>query len=243
MCRHLGYLGPDISVGEVVTTGPTSLMSQTWAPRNMRGGGTVNADGFGAAWWSAGEASAFRSAMPMWSDPAVTDTLTHVRSTAVLAAVRSATVGMPVERSACAPFVSGKWAFSHNGVVSGWPQSLTSMASNLPVHALMTLPAPTDSAVLWAILRERLIAMDPAEAVGGVVTEADAAAPASRLNFLLGDGESLWATTLYHSLSVYRDESSVIVSSEPLDDRPGWEPVPDRHLVRAGIGSLHIDPL
>lgn len=244
MCRHLGYLGPRRSVGDVVTAGPTSLLTQSWAPREMRGGGTINADGFGAAWWSASggrTASAYRNALPMWSDPAVTDTLTHIESTAVLAAVRSATVGMPVERSACAPFVDGRWAFSHNGVVAGWPHSVGSLAAKIPVESLMTLAAPTDSAVLWAILRDRLVESAPLDALTGLVVDVDAAAPDSRLNFLLSDGETLWATTKYHSLFALSTERSVLLASEPLDDRPGWHRIPDRSVVTAAVGSLHVD--
>lgn len=230
-------------MGEVFTMGPTSLMTQTWAPRDMRRGGTINADGFGAAWWTGDLASSYRNAMPAWTDPAVTEVLGEVRSTAVVAAVRSATVGMPVVRTACAPFVDGRWAFSHNGVVTGWPNSVAPLAESVPTAALLRLEAPTDSATLWAMLKHRLDTRDPATALADLVRETDAAAPASRLNLLLGDGRSIWATSLYHSLSVYADDTTVLVASEPLDDRPGWRPVPDRSLVHATVGSIEISPL
>ena len=45
MCRHLGYLGPTRSVREVIAAGEFSLLRQSWSPRDMRGGGTINADG------------------------------------------------------------------------------------------------------------------------------------------------------------------------------------------------------
>ena len=35
----------------------------------------------------------------------------------VLAAVRSATAGMPADETAAAPFQSGRWLLSHNGIV------------------------------------------------------------------------------------------------------------------------------
>ncbi len=35
----------------------------------------------------------------------------------MLAAVRSATAGMPADETAAAPFQSGSWLLSHNGVV------------------------------------------------------------------------------------------------------------------------------
>ena len=47
MCRHLAYLGPELKLPELLFDKPHSLLHQTWAPGDMRGGGTVNVDGFG----------------------------------------------------------------------------------------------------------------------------------------------------------------------------------------------------
>jgi glutamine amidotransferase len=162
----------------------------------------------------------------------------------VLAAVRSATVGMPVVETACAPFQEGNWLFSLNGVVRGWPGSIAGLASRLPATDLMTLDAPTDSAVLWALVRDRLRSGDSlALAVAGVVAEVEAAAPESRLNLLLTDGSQIVATTVGHSLSVLDVPGAVTVSSEPLGDEPGWEAVPDRHLLVATPSEVTRTPL
>ncbi|MDQ3145520.1 MAG: class II glutamine amidotransferase, partial [Actinomycetota bacterium] len=50
MCRHLAYLGPPVSLEEVLGGPPHALLRQSWAPRCQRHG-TVNADGFGVGWW------------------------------------------------------------------------------------------------------------------------------------------------------------------------------------------------
>lgn len=243
MCRHLGYVGPPRSVHDVLTTGEHSLVHQSWAPADMRGGGTVNADGYGVAWWGRHGQGRYRSAQPIWSDPAVRETLSDVRSTAVLAAVRSATEIMPVERSACAPFTDGHWAFSHNGVVRGWPSSMEKWAAELPVADLLALESPTDSAALWMLLRDRLRVCDPERAISSLVRDVETTAPGSRLNLLLGDGREMWATTWDHSLSVLVDEHVAIVSSEPYDDDSNWQSVPDGHFVCARPGHLIITPL
>jgi glutamine amidotransferase len=244
MCRHLGYVGPLKTVSEVVTGQQHSLLTQSYAPADMRRGGTVNADGFGVAWSTPdGVMTSYRNAMPMWTDPAITDVLAQVTSTCVLGAVRSATVGMPIVRTANAPFVDGRFAFSHNGVVAGWPASMADLAARLPIEDLLTIEAPTDSAAVWALLKGALRTHDPEQALRTVIAEVDAAAPNSRLNFLLGDGEALYATAVYHSLSVYSDDECVIVASEPLDSRPGWQSVPDRSFVTARIGSVSVEPL
>jgi dimethylhistidine N-methyltransferase/ergothioneine biosynthesis protein EgtC len=247
MCRHLGYLGPPVSVAELLLDPPHSLLRQSWAPTDMRGGGTINADGFGVGWYPPAEDTAlrYRRAVPMWTDTNLPGLARSTRTTALLGAVRSATVGMPVMETACAPFTDGEWLFSHNGKVTGWPDSLAPAAGALPVTDLLTLDAPTDSAVLWALLRRRLRGgADPARAVAGLVAEVAEAAPGSRLNLLLTNGRVLVGTAAGHALSVLRTPGAVLVSSEPCDDDPRWRPVPDGHLVVATANEAPtISPL
>ncbi|NKY88644.1 class II glutamine amidotransferase [Nocardia veterana] len=274
MCRHLGYLGPPAPVGELLTRGTHSLRTQSWAPTDMRRGGTVNADGFGVAWWvptlleqADGEgpsdgrvagriggrapvtllASRYRNPAPIWTDPAVDEVLPQLRSTAVLGAVRSATVGMPVERSACAPFTDGRWAFSHNGVVQNWRTVLPAVARQFGSPDLLAAESATDSATLWVVLRAALAGAEHdsavAEVLAATVRAVLADAPNARLNLLLGDGETLWATTVYHSLSVLVTDDFAVISSEPYDDDPRWRSIPDRQVLTVRPGHLVVEPL
>ncbi|MFD3810997.1 ergothioneine biosynthesis protein EgtC [Rhodococcus sp. NPDC058639] len=244
MCRHLGYLGPATGAAELLHRGPHSLIRQSFAPRDMRGGGTINADGFGVGWWrDDGTFGRYRSASPIWSDPFVGEGLSGIRGGALMVALRSATEGMPVERSAAAPFGDARWGFSLNGAVRGWPGSLAALASTLPVEDLLQLDAPTDSAALWMLLRHRLRSGTPDIAVMSLVRDIVGAAPESRLNLLLCNGSEMWATAWYHSLWTLVDEDVAIVASEPYDDDPRWQPVPDRHLVHAIPGKLIVSPL
>src|SRR5262245_18427131 len=99
----------------------------------MRGGGTVNADGFGVGWYpGGGDPVRYRRDRPLWTDADLPALARATTAAAVLAAVRSATVGMPVTESAAAPFAEGRWLFSHNGVVRGWPDSVAALAAPLP---------------------------------------------------------------------------------------------------------------
>ncbi|WP_227979873.1 ergothioneine biosynthesis protein EgtC [Nocardia spumae] len=292
MCRHLGYLGPPAAVGELLTRGAHSLRTQAWAPNDMRRGGTINADGFGVAWWVPAEvpsvdgsdmadgrtagriggrspiallASRYRNSAPIWTDPAVDEVLPQLRSTAVLGAVRSATVGMPVERSACAPFIDAGWAFSHNGVIPDWRLVLPTVAARFGAPDLLTAEAATDSAVLWVILCAALSGIGHSRGADGhsagspegAVPRADAVAevlaavacavlaqaPGARLNLLLGDGETLWATTVYHSLSVLVADDFAAVASEPYDDDPRWREIADRQVLTVRPGHLTATPL
>lgn len=261
MCRHLAYLGPPTTLAALVLDPAHGLLHQSYAPADMRGGGTINADGFGVGWYpapgpgsgpepgaepepGAGEPVRYRSAAPMWSDTAFASIATATRSGAVLGAVRSATVGMPVTAEAAAPFADGRWLFSHNGVVTGWPESVGPLAAQLPVADLLTLDAPTDAALLWALVRHRLRAGDePGAALESVVCAVAAVAPGSRLNLLLTDGTGIWATAWGHALCVRTDADQALVASEPIDDDPAWVAVPERHLVVAHPGHHGFHPL
>jgi len=267
MCRHLGYVGTPVAVGELLTRGSHSLYRQSWAPREMRGGGTINADGFGAAWWRSGEdgprVSRYRNREPIWSDPAVTEVLGQLESAAVLGSVRSATVGMPIERNACAPFTAGRWAASHNGRVPDWQRTLTGVVADLDAAAtragqnrlfqttrLLDAEAATDSAALWVLLGDLIAAAEsggygasPATALRLFTAAVLDHAPDARLNLLLCDGSRLLATTVHHSLAALVTDDFVVLSSEPYDDDPRWQQIPDRCLIRAEPGRLAVDPL
>lgn len=246
MCRHIAYLGPPRTLAELLVDRPSGLLRQSWAPCDMRRGGTVNADGFGAGWYPAvgAEPVRYRRAVPMWTDANFAALAGTLSSGAVLAAVRSATVGMPVIETACAPFTWGRWLFSHNGRIPGWPDSVAGPAAELPVTDLLTMDAPTDSALLWALLRHRIAnGRPPEDALGGLVTEVAALAPGARLNLLLTDGETVLGTAWDHALSVLAGTGEVVVASEPWDDDPRWRSVPDGHLVvatRSGVRTRRL---
>ncbi|ASO19800.1 glutamine amidotransferase [Actinoalloteichus hoggarensis] len=272
MCRHLAYLGPPVSLAELMFDGANSLAGQSWAPTMMRRGGTVNVDGFGVGWFppdaaepaAPGAAEAgrrpgarvvsptartvapplrYRRTGPIWNDHGFAEVATVVRTPAALAAVRSATTGMPISEEACAPFRSGPWLFSHNGVLPGWPDCAAGLVTDLPAAALLTEGA-TDSALLWALLRARIDAgSPPADAVRDLVGEVGELIPGARLNLLLTDGETVFATTWTHSLFVQHAPGRLVVASEPLDEDGDWAEVPDARLLVATRDKVEITPI
>ncbi|MGZ0152003.1 ergothioneine biosynthesis protein EgtC [Kribbella sp. WER1] len=249
MCRHLAYLGPPVSLSSLILDPTHSLYEQSWAPSDMRGGGSVNVDGFGLGWYPERDAAVsggpvrYRRDVPIWTDENLPGLAGAIRSGAVLAAVRNGTVGMPYGPSAVAPFASGDWLFSHNGRIAGWPDATLKLAEQLPVADLLGLDAPTDSVFLWALITRRLADGEPpADALAAVVREVEAVAPGSRLNFLLTDGEQVIATTWTHALHVRRAADSVTVASEPFGDGD-WHAVPDRSLLVATATTVQITPM
>src|SRR5712692_9327971 len=110
MCRHLAYLGEPATLRSVLVDPPHSLQVQAWAPRRQRPG-AVNADGFGVGWYADGDPvpARYRQAGPIWADQCFSDLARVTRTSAMLAAVRSATAGTDAGASAAAPYAHGRW--------------------------------------------------------------------------------------------------------------------------------------
>ncbi|GHF08505.1 gamma-glutamyl-hercynylcysteine sulfoxide hydrolase [Streptomyces spiralis] len=246
MCRHLAYVGDEEPIGRLLVEPPHGLYRQSWAPRQQRYG-TVNADGFGVGWYAAGDPvpARYRRAGPVWADLSFTDLARVVRTTALLAAVRDATLAGADAEAAAAPFAAGRWLFSHNGAVPGWPGSLAGLARSLPAQDLLSLEARNDSALVWALALARLRGGDePGQALADTVVEVASAAPGARLNLLLTDGGTItataWGDTLWYLAEPGR---SAVVASEPYDDDPRWLQVPDRTLLAASRQDVLLTPL
>jgi gamma-glutamyl hercynylcysteine S-oxide hydrolase len=241
VCRHIAWLGEPRTLADVVLDRPHSLLRQSWLARRMRQG-TINADGFGVGWYAPERAAParYRRAVPMWTDANITSFGPLTRSSCVLGAVRNATVGMPIEETATAPFVWDGVLLSHNGRVS------------LPVvwELLVSEPEPPvpdsrcDAALLAAIVRARMAAgQGLAEAVAGVVVALGSRDPDARLNLLVTDGTRIVATTWAESLSYRIEPTGVTVASEPDDADEGWIEVADRQLLLADASTVTVSKL
>ncbi|MFC9794016.1 ergothioneine biosynthesis protein EgtC [Streptomyces sp. NPDC127584] len=245
MCRHLAFLGEPVALGELLVEPAHGLLRQSWEPR-FQTSGTVNADGFGVGWYAEGDPvpARYRRSGPIWADLSFADLARVVRSGALLAAVRGATLPGADGEAAAAPFAAGPWLFSHNGAVRGWPSSLAPLAAALPAGELLALEARTDSALVWALVLRRLRSGDaPEDALADTVREVAAAAPGSGLTLLLTDGARITATAWENSLWYLTAPDRVVVASEPYDDDRRWREVPGRTLVTATRADVTLTPL
>ncbi|MDQ0994327.1 ergothioneine biosynthesis protein EgtC [Streptomyces sp. V3I7] len=248
MCRHLAYLGPQEPLGRLLLDPPHSLYQQSWAPRRQRHG-TVNVDGFGVGWYAPGDPvpARYRRPGPIWSDLSFTDLARVVRTGALLAAVRDATLPGADGEAAAAPFAAGPWLFSHNGAVAGWPHAAAPLVSTLSPVELLSLEARNDAAFVWALVLHRLRAgTEVGRALAETVREVAEAVPASRLNLLLTDGTTIAATAWGDSLWYLPEPvagEGVAVASEPYDDDPRWREVPDRTLLTASRTGVLLSPI
>jgi glutamine amidotransferase len=256
MCRHFAYLGPTVPLAHLMLAPPHGLLEQSYRPRRQRHG-NVNVDGFGVGWYPAGETDPlrYRRAVPIWTDANLSQVLAGVHTGAAMGAVRSATPGLAAGEEAAAPFTAGRWLFSHNGALPGWPAPADRLAADVPVSRLLAEGAATDSTLLWALLRHRLEAgADPVGAVAEL-TVAARRIPGARVNLLLHTGAEIVATaagdSLCHLTGHHPDDDGhptrgVIVASEPFDDADGWVEVPDDHLIhvtRTELTMHHLSEL
>ncbi|KLO27015.1 ergothioneine biosynthesis protein EgtC [Mycobacterium haemophilum] len=230
MCRHLGWLGAQATVSSLVLDPPHSLRVQSYAPRRQKHG-LMNADGWGVGFFDGFSdcqvPRRWRSSAPLWADVSFDSIAPALRSHCVVAAVRSATVGMPIEASATAPFTDGHWLLSHNGVVDRAVLPLSSSAESV-----------CDSAILAATIFARGLDM-----LGETVVQIAAADPDARLNVLAANGSRLLATVWGDTLSILRRDDGVVLASEPYDDVYDWEDVPDRHFVEVTAVGVTLTSL
>ncbi|MEV6982049.1 ergothioneine biosynthesis protein EgtC [Sphaerisporangium sp. NPDC051017] len=236
MCRHAAWLGAPRPLTSLLQEPSHGLFRQSHAPRMQRCG-VVNADGFGMGWYDAGreEPVRYRRSIPIWADANLPGLAAAARSACLVAAVRSASPGMPVEESATAPFAEGRWLLSHNGRVAR--EAVRPLTGGRAPESLC------DSAWLAAAVFARLGA---GATLGGAVSEvvglAGLSDPAARLNLLVTDGDMIAATAWNETLFLHLGEGALL-ASEPLDDRPGWDVVPDRHIVLATPDGVRVQPV
>ncbi|WP_419192236.1 class II glutamine amidotransferase [Engelhardtia mirabilis] len=254
------HVGVRVPLSSLLYDPEHSLEVQAYRPREMCSG-HVNVDGTGVAWWprrGAGEPLRYVTERPPWSDPNLPALAPRIEAEVILAAVRSATPGMPFSAAAVAPFVADGVAFAHNGFVEDFERAVArSVLARLPDDLFGELQVRTDSLVLFALLRRHLrerpaagLAEAHAAATAELAEICVAAGVRANLVSVAVDGGSLSAIRSAVGLppnSLYiradKEAESAQIASEPLQGSipdPGstksppasWEPVPDQTQVR-----------
>jgi glutamine amidotransferase len=263
MCRIAAYLGPAAPLSVLLRDPPWSLTEQAYRPRRQEYG-TVNVDGTAVVWWPPGEREPLRYATerPPWADPNLLGLAPRLRGTVQLAAVRSATPGLPFGADAAAPFLAEGLALAHNGRIEGFrgalgrrllgrlPDDLYAALGPLPLHdsvALLLLTAwkrrERPAAGLAAALAAA--ATEVAEACQEAGERATLTAVAAEHGRVAGVrlAVGLASPALFLHLEPAPERGAALVASEPLDDRPGWAEIGDRHLLDLSAAGATLTPL
>lgn len=249
MCRLYARVGTPRTLLEQVVGAPHSLEVQSYKPK-MMDEATLNADGFGLAWYNGQDAepARYRSTLPLWSDENFRGFGGQVRSSHVLAYVRSATRNIGAGLANTQPFVHGKFAFMHNGYLKDFRDgAMRRMQRQLGDEAFGLIRGSSDSEHLFALFMDAIFTgASMLDALRAVVEGAETAVEGKRalLVLMASDGERIHALrtglngaktpTLFS-----RDEpGGGCFASEPLDDDDTWIPIEDGGYTTIDTGGV-----
>lgn len=254
MCRWAAYLGEEVFLEDIVTAPCHSLIAQSHCAQEAKS--PTNGDGFGLAWYGGrAEPGLYRDILPAWSDPNLKSLCRQIRSGLFLAHVRASTGGA-TSRANCHPFVSGRWAFMHNGQIGGFERIRRALEATLPDALYDQLEGTTDSELFFHLMIDEGLDDDPQGALERATARVVSAArragidPALKLTAAFSDGETLFAVryatdatapTLY--TSSFRDGTGRCIVSEPFDrENAEWQPVPPSSFVVMTRADIVIRP-
>lgn len=256
MCRWLVYSGSPIPL-ETFLSKPTNSLIHQSADAAL-GPTALNADGVGVGWYSEGDPvpALFRSVLPAWADPNLSELGRHIRSPLFLAHVRAAT-GTPVQQTNCHPFRHGTWLWAHNGEVRDFATVKRDLLMAVDPALFAGIMGSTDSEVLFHLALTFGLRDDPVAAVERMVGFVEQVGRVHGVRWPIHmtvattDGHRVWVfryssegqtVTLFFTrlvstmrqlhpeipeLAWLSDETRLVVS-EPLSDLPGaWIEVPE----------------
>lgn len=254
MCRHAGYIGPRTSIAPIVTDLPHSLLCQSYASKELLPGVTVNADGFGVAWYDMDvrpEPGRYARGAPIWSDAELPDLGRLLHAPTFIAAVRSATIAGQNTDANAAPFTSGRWSWSLNGYLQDFESWRPHMEAEwVSPSRRRDMGGSTDGEWLFHAFLTRLDDGDePTHAIRSLMDDVRAFGRehglATQLNILASDGDHLFATragtepasnSLHHLYDGDDFPDAHLIASEPV--MPGdWRPVEHNTLLVLSAGA------
>jgi len=140
MCRLAIYIGPQLSLENLLLKPEYGLMEQSWGPKEMNEG-KLNADGYGFAWFNNGnQPASYRNPMPIWTDINLESLARTLTASQWFANVRSATVGLDVSHANTQPFTDEKFIYLHNGYIKDF--KINYRAKKLMMITTAKLAAP-----------------------------------------------------------------------------------------------------
>jgi glutamine amidotransferase len=246
MCRFFAIRSAaPTSLRSALFDSPTALAAQSRC--DLRG--ECHGSGWGIATYN-GRPNIVRSIKPAYDDPQFAENA-RASATLALAHVRQASVGAAAIENTH-PFTYGRWVFAHNGTLEGFADGKSRLLEATPADLRRQIAGATDSehAFYFWLGRLRSMAGDPNASVTieqfakslqetvQLLSDWFPATPgeATRLNFLVTNGQLLAASRWKHSLSMLVRRSSekssdaVLIASEPATDE-AWQEVPDGTLV------------
>lgn len=239
----------------LVYGGTHPLLEQAWAPRELLQG-TVNADGWGVAWYAGEGPARLASSRPVWQERDLEGVLASTTASLGVAALRNATPGLPVDEASVPPLTLDGWTFVLNGFVPDFRgRHARALRGTLPDELYARLAGASDAETLFLMAAAELRrGAGRAEALAEVAARALARVGGGaecQLAMLLADADGLTvrlASNARRTNSLYvlegagLAEHGTLVASEPLDGDPAWRRVPDHTVLDVGRDPVTIEP-
>jgi glutamine amidotransferase len=258
MCRLAGYVGKTpMPLSALLYEPAHSLEHASYSPRELLSG-TVNVDGTGAAWWPEDGSGPLRyvTATPPWADPNLPGLAPSLRGTTLLAAVRSATPGLPYGPDNVAPFVTDGLAGAHNGRIGGFRGSLgRNLLAGLDDDRFGQLTAMNDSLALFLLVVQQVESQagsSLSDAVTIVIEQTAkaviAAGEVATLNLVVASSTEIVAarTSVGDAINSLYTRTTVEgswLASEPLDDDAAWTAAPEHSLAVLTADGVDINAI
>lgn len=248
MCRIAGFIGTDpLPLRTLICDPPHGLSHQSWAAQEMVSA-TVNADGWGAAWFDdAGKPAGYRQILPIWADANLDSLGRSLRSPVWLANVRSATAGLGTDYANTQPFYDEGLLFTHNGFIDRFAHTLRArLRAQVAPEIETTINGNTDSEYLFALLRQQTGPLaERLRAVIGLIRTWLTDTPDVRalLNLIVSDGQQMVAVRAAvngdaPSLYFHPDwHGGIAIGSEAFDNQSGWTCVASDEMIIAEPGD------
>lgn len=241
MCRLAAYLGSERSLEEFIISQPHSLYKQSWQPKEMREA-TLNADGFGFAWYENSLPKHYRNTLPIWNDVNLAQLASTLKSNLWLAYIRSATPGQAMGIDNTQPFTYKHLTFIHNGLIKNFSSIKRQFIENLSSDVLADIKGDTDSEYLFALFKQiysdnesisktfKKFSIELKKLCGSNI---------ALVNIIVSDGTNIGALkyalnaeppSLYFLLSEIKTEPNVLIASEPFDEQ-NWQVIKNNSIL------------
>jgi glutamine amidotransferase len=235
MCRVLGYLGEPVGLRHVLFDADSSLVSQSYSPRMMKG--FLNLAGFGMAAWEprslrANDPFVYRSTTLPAFDRNLRGLAAKLAPTCLIAHVRGVTHSghEVVAETNLHPFRfhGAGVALAHNGHLRGFADMRFDLVDHVRPELQRQIEGTTDSEWIYALVLSQL---DDPYGTPGATELANATASALRVlrdvrarrgidttspvNLVLTTGDALVATRFSFDYGWYPDEDSLLETDLP----------------------------
>ncbi|MGF1643638.1 MAG: class II glutamine amidotransferase [Thiotrichales bacterium] len=245
MSRFAAYLGPPIALASFLITPERGLVAQ--ASSHADEGATPEVEGYGFGWYTGVHPMRYSQPVPIWTDPNLVPLAASLQRGLWFGFLGGGHGVHGYGANTAQPLTDELMLFAHDGFVSDFAHTLRPYCLRyLQPEFAARIDENTDSAYLFALLRQRLREFDEITIEGALqnilstlqVTLMDVR---SQLNLLVTDGKRLVATryaTGMQSTPVFYTMNdpafpayAQLVASQPLTDAPNWRQLPQNHML------------